>query len=449
MKKIIALLLALAMLFALAACGNKENDEGGNDTPTSPTQNTENQTPEDDNKEPDDGNETVELDWDNPIPIGHIADLTGVEASTGLLASDAMKLAVAYFNEQGGVNGRPLEIVEVDAQSDSAVAKDAAQTMVEANNVAAILGPTQIGHKLSVAGYVAEAHVPAVFYNGTPPVALENNDYVIGLGGTTTQMPSVMADYIFNVLGYRTIVTITQDNTGGDNYVNPLIEKFTDLGGKVLDSLRVPSAESDTTQYMAQAARAGADGIVAWLSGSQAINLWTQWYEQGVYETTPMVGAVHGGFTDYFIWNALNGANPAVVDAALESGVYAPITYAYSVDNEINDALVEYYAEHAGEYEKLGGDVPVGSNMVGAVFAAVQATVEAMKTLDDPTDSEALYQALQEVSLTTPEGHLSLTEGSRAAVKDIHIVKVVKLDDGTFNYEVVKTYTDVPGGGLE
>ena len=84
--------------------------------------------------------------------------------------------------------------------------------------------------------------------------------------------------------------------------------------------------------------------------------------------------------------------------------------------------------------------------MFGAIFSAVKVVVEAMETLDDPTDSVALYEALQNVDTTTAEGHVTI-DSSRLATKDIHIVKVVKLDDGSFNYEVVKTYADVSADG--
>ncbi len=460
MKKFLALLIALVMLFALASCGNSSSSssESTSSEATTSEDSTESETPdtseEEDAEEPadTDAEEVTEIDPSlSQIVIGHIADLTGNEASTGSLASDALAFAVSYFNSIGGVNGHELVIAEQDSQSDSAVAKEVAQNLVENSGASVILGPTQIGHKSAVAEYVADAEVPAVYYNGTPTAAVTNNEYVIGLGGSTNQMPSAMAAYIYNELGYTTIATITQDNTGGDNYMNPLIEEFEALGGTVLDSERVPSSEGDTSNYIMKAGTCGADCIVAWLSGSQAINLWGQWYAQGISETTPMVGASHGGFTDYFIWKALFfGDNADAVDAAMEMGVYAPITYAYSVDNEENQALLDYYATYDFSNSINGadtyGDVPVGSNMFGAVWAAVQTVVECMKTLDDPTDSQALYQALQNVNTETPEGSLVI-DSSRVASKDIHIVQVVQLGYGDFNYQIVKTYNDVPAEG--
>lgn len=443
------MLLALTMLFALVSCSSDSDDDADASNSTEVTDTTSEDANTSDSGD-EDADTEIDVDYSDPIVLGHIADLTGNEASTGLLASAVMQFAVDYFNSIGGVNGRALAIAEQDAQSDSSVAATAAQSLVESSGASVILGPTQIGHKSAVAAYAADAEVPAVYYNGTPSAAVTNNEYVIGLGGSTNQLGSTMAAYLYNELGYETIVTITQDNTGGQNYMNPLIEEFEALGGTVVDQLWVPSSESDTSSYMMSAASAGADCIVAWLSGSQAINLWTCWYDQGVCDSTPMQACSHGGFTDYFIWKALSNSNSAIVDTALEDGVYAPITYAYSLDNDDNDALLEYYASYdwaaVGLDASTYGSVPVGSNMFGAIFAAVKVVVETMKTLDDPTDSVALYEALQSVDMDTAEGHVTI-DSSRLATKDIHIVKVVQLDDGSFNYEVVKTYEDVSADG--
>ncbi|MCC8120815.1 MAG: ABC transporter substrate-binding protein [Oscillospiraceae bacterium] len=445
LKKRFALLLALSRLFALTACGG-DSDSDADTSDASASESTD--VSDSSGTEDSEGGDTTEVDYSDPIVIGHIADLTGTEASTGLLASAALQFAVDYFNSIGGVNGRALTIAEQDAQSDSTVAATAAQALVESSGASVILGPTQTGHKSAVAAYVSGAGVPAVYYNGTPEDTVSENEYVIGLGGSTNQMPTAMAAYLYEEMGYRTIVTLTYDNAGGYGYMNPLIEAFEALGGTVIDSLWMPFTESDTSTYMTTAATAGADCIVAWLSGSHAISLWTQWYEQGVYETTPMSGCSHGGYTDYFVWKALYySGQTELVETALEQGVYVPITYTYSVDNEMNKAMLEYYASYdLGEDADTYCTFPVGSNMFGAVFAAVQAVVEAMETLEDPTDSEALYQALQNTDTVTPEGNLTI-DSSRIATKDIHIVKVVQLEDGTFNYEVVKTYESVPVSG--
>jgi ABC-type branched-subunit amino acid transport system substrate-binding protein len=438
MKKITALLLALVMVLALAACGNSDSSTAASDDSQTSQDTQTSDTPTQDEDKEDEEPAPVELDTENPFLIGHIADLTGNEASTGTLAQQAVDFAAELINANGGIAGREVVVKTVDAQSSPAIAADAARQLVEDEGVSVIVGPTQISHKLTVAPVVEELQVPAIYYNGTPTFLLGKYEYVLSSGGGTAQMPTAMADYLYNELGARTIYTITQEGTAGDNYVNPLIQNFEALGGKVVTDIRVPTDATDISSYLQQVG--DADALVGWLSGTQGVGLWTSWYDTGLADKMPLYGAVHGGFTDFFIWKQLNATRSDVVDKALEWGVYAPINYAYSIDNDVNDAFVDAWKDE-------NGSIPVGSNLPGAGYTALMLIKTAAESISGDITPEALYEALQTTSVDAAEGTTSFTTDSRAAVKDVYIVKVVKVDD-SFNYEVVDTYEDVPVDGL-
>lgn len=440
MKKIIALLLALVMVFALAACGNNDAGEENSNPPATNSDDVNTPDTPDEPDEPDDTAAPVEVDYDNPIKIGHICDQTGNEASTGLLAKQAVEFAADLINSQGGINGRAIQIIDKDSQSTPATAVAAVRELVENENVVAIVGPTQIGHKVAVAPVAVEYGVPVICYNGTPTFLAKSNEYVMSSGGGTAQMPTAMADYLYNKLGCEKIYTITQEGTAGDNYVAPLIANFEALGGTVIDDIRVPADATDISQYVMRVSQE-ADALVGWLSGTQGVGLWTSWYDLGLADKMPLYGAVHGGFTDYFIWKQLSNQRPEVVDKALEWGVYAPINYAYSIENDANTAFVEAWKE------ANNGELPVGSNLPGAGYTCLALIKNAIESIDGDTDGEALYAALQNAEADAAEGHTAF-DGGKIAIKDIYIVKVVQLDDGSFNYEVVDTYEDVPVDGL-
>lgn len=436
MKKTIALLLALVMLFALAACGDKDN---GSADPTPPPDNTASvdNTPAPETSD-DDTDAPVEVDYDNPVKIGHIADLTGNEASTGLLAQQSVDFAAKLINENGGINGRAVEIITKDSMSTPATAVAMVRELVENEGVVAIVGPTQIGHKVAVAPVAAEYGVPVICYNGTPTFLAMKNEYVMSSGGGTAQMPTAMADYLYNELDCRTIYTITQEGTAGDNYVVPLIENFEAMGGTVVEDIRVPADATDIGQYLLRVTK-DADALVGWLSGTQGVGLWTTWYDQGLADKMPLYGAVHGGFTDYFIWKQLNAQRSDVVEKALEWGVYAPINYAYSIENDAN-------ADFVAAWEAEFGEVPVGSNLPGAGYTCLSLIKNAIESINGDVDGESLYAALQNAEANVAEGHTAFN-GEKIAAKAVYIVKVVRQGD-TFNYEVVDTYEDVPANGL-
>lgn len=413
MKKTIAMLLSLIMIFSmvftLTACGDKGKTADASDL--------------------------------GPIKIGHLCDLTGVEAMTGKEAQTAMDYAVKYIGE---ICGREIQVVHKDTQSDAAAAADAVRSLVEEDEVDVIFGPTLIGHKGAVANAAANYEVPVVFYNPTPAAMIADNEWVLAASGSTPQMPTVMADYVYNELGYDKVVTLTKSDSGGQSYMNPFTENFTAMGGEVLGQAWAPP--EDNTDYasylMALAEYVGeADCLVAWTSASSAIQLWNAWYQLGMNETLPMVAVFHGAFTDSFICDVLSGTNPALVEEIL--GTVAPMTWAYDLEDEACQAFVKQYQEDND------GAYPIGNNLPGATVQALLLLQAAVESLDGVTsDKEALRDALLAADITGPEGRTVFEDGSNVATKDIFVCEVVKLDNGQYHYGLVKAYKDVPASGL-
>ena len=79
MKKILCFVLAAAMALSLAACGNGSNGNAS------------------------DG---------NTIKVGVIANTTGDSSQYGIAVSQGAKLYIKQLNEEGGINGKQIEVVE-------------------------------------------------------------------------------------------------------------------------------------------------------------------------------------------------------------------------------------------------------------------------------------------------------------------------------------------------
>jgi branched-chain amino acid transport system substrate-binding protein len=424
MKKVLVLLMAFVMVFSLLACSGA--------TPSSDTT-----PPETDTQQPSQPSEPSAPEASGePIKIGHICDLTGVESMVGNQAKIALEFAVEQMG--GQFAGRPVEIVLGDSQSTPSVAVDVAKKMVEHDKVVAILGPTQIGHKSAVSEYAKTVGIPLIFYNGTPVGLLKSNPLLIGSDGTTMQLPSVMADYAYNELGYRKVHTLAMDNTGGRSYIDPFVETFKALGGTVLQQQWAPVPCPDFSPYLVTLGEA--DALVAWTSSSDAIALWGAWSDLGLTEKLPILSSFHGGMTDYFVPTALSKSNPEAAEAML--GTFAPIMYAYDIPNPENEKFVKDWTEKFGE-------IPGGTNLPGSTYQALLLLKTAIESLNgNITSSDELVKAIETADVKGPQGHL-MFEGSHAATKDVHIVQVVKLDDGSYNYKTVKTYKDVPPTGLQ
>lgn len=430
-KKLLALVLALGMVLALfAGCTDDNAGTSTSDTAEVSTDDTP-VTSEAPSVEDED---TPEISGE-PIKIGHICDLTGVESSVGIQAKEAFDYAVKALG--GEINGRPVEVIVGDSQSSPSVAVDVAKKMVEQDGVVAIFGPTQIGHKTAVAEYIETVGIPLLFYNGTPTGLLASSNWLVGAEGATPQMPSVMADYCYNELGYRSVYTLAMDNTGGRSYIEPFVATFEALGGKVIQQQWAPVPCSDFSPYLVTLGEA--DAIVAWTSSSDAISLWGAWSDLGLKDKLPMVASFHGGMTDFFVPMALSKGNAAAAEAML--GTVAPIMYCYDIDSPENQEFVD-------GWEAEFGKLPGGTNLPGATYQTYLLFKTALESINGDTDPDKLIEAIYASDIIGPAGHLYFDEGSHAATKDVYVVEVVQLEDGSFNYAVQKKYEDVPSTGL-
>jgi branched-chain amino acid transport system substrate-binding protein len=120
-----------------------------------------------DNLSPEVSGVTSKDDGTGPIIIGHYASMTGPEATFGQSTDKAIRLALDERNAQGGVNGRPVELVTLDDASKTQEAGTAVTRLITEHHVKAILGEVSSGLSLA-GGAVAQSYrVPMISPSST------------------------------------------------------------------------------------------------------------------------------------------------------------------------------------------------------------------------------------------------------------------------------------------
>jgi len=91
----------------------------------------------------------------DPILVGYLPAVTGPSSSTGIGISRGTELAVEEINKAGGIDGRQIELITRDTQSDPTKAVNAAAELTRAAKVSVVFGPLNSGESLAVVPLLA------------------------------------------------------------------------------------------------------------------------------------------------------------------------------------------------------------------------------------------------------------------------------------------------------
>src|SRR6266576_3920742 len=96
----------------------------------------------------------------DPILIGYLPALTGPSSSTGVGINRGVQMAVQEINAAGGVDGRQLELITRDTQSDPTKAVNGAAELTRGQKVSVVFGPVNSGESLAVVPMLARINIP-------------------------------------------------------------------------------------------------------------------------------------------------------------------------------------------------------------------------------------------------------------------------------------------------
>lgn len=80
---------------------------------------------------------------DNAYKIGMLTSLSGYVANMGLGGRDGLMLAIDQINKKGGVNGRKIEVIQLNDESDATKGVPLAINLIEGEKVQAVVGPVR------------------------------------------------------------------------------------------------------------------------------------------------------------------------------------------------------------------------------------------------------------------------------------------------------------------
>ena len=369
------------------------------------------------------------------IKVGHIVDKTGPEAQVGSKFDTALNAANAYF---GTIAGKQVQVITVDAAGTTSGAVNAAKQLVTSDHVVAILGPTQQGQKVAVANYIkSKGHIPLIMYNPTTPNVYQNNPWVIAAGGSSYMQGSVDGAYAKTVLKWKTADLMTKDTAGNRAFCDPAVAWFTKHGGKIVQKTYVPESGGDYSSFLS--GLKPADGMFAWIQGSDAMTWWQAYYTNGVQNKMKVTAPFTGGFLDAFIVNGVPKPVGAVINGTTGSSMYDP-----GASTPANQAFITVMKPKLAPYSP---DQTASASWEG--YMVFKSGLEAAKGNTKPA---ALKAGLLKSKTVGPEGPVSFHKGSNVATRTVYILQIQPIPNvpgPVYRYVAIRTYKMVGPLGLK
>ena len=382
MKKIIALILTALMLVSVfAACGEKADGD--------------------------------------VVKIGIYEPASGSNGAGGKQEALGIKYAhsIQPTVDIGGKTYK-VELVSVDNQSSNDKAPSAAAELVSAG-VSVVLGSYGSGVSIAAAPTFEQAGVPAIGITCTNPQVTEGNKHYFRICFLDPFQGTVLANYAFNELGYKTAYTLAENgNDYDEGLAHYFTEAFTALGGKV-ENANFPENTSDFNSYITNAVNAGAEVIFAPTSTNYAQLIVEQAAAKGVTATL-MAGDT---------WDSNQ-----ILSAAKGKNIDIQVTTFYQEGGNADfDKGFKAFLE--GNEQNLtdnGGDSNIAA--VSAMgYDAYFTALEALKNAGS-TDRAKVMEALWKTTYTGVTGAIAFDDVNGDAIRTTAYIKKVNTTTGLWDF---------------
>ena len=200
-----------------------------------------------------------------PIRIGYLPALTGPSSSTGIGINRGTVMAVEEINAAGGINGRKIELVVRDTQSDPTKAVNAVAELAQRQKVAIIWGPLNSGEALAATPLIARDKVPMLHPCWVDElIDVKKYPMSFRIAPTNTQVGAGANYYVVDVLKLKKVAVISDTTGYGTASVNTYVPMLKAKGAEVVYTNHVDAANPDLKPELLRMQSAGAQAIMPW-----------------------------------------------------------------------------------------------------------------------------------------------------------------------------------------
>jgi ABC-type branched-subunit amino acid transport system substrate-binding protein len=341
------------------------------------------------------GHPTVLRAATQPMKMGILVSLTGVHAIFGETMLHCAQFAQKEINDRGGIEGRKLEFVIEDDETDPKIGIEKARKLIKRDKVDVIVGSISSAMRNAVGSVTTKekkVYVYPTYYEGG-----YCHDGVFITGAIPNQQVERFVPWIMENAGKTFYIA-------GSDYIWPketakvvraLVEK---AGGSILGEEYFPWNTPDYSSLVNRIASAKPAVMYSLLIGSDSVTFLKQFHNFGLKKTTRIC-------TSGVAEKEAAGLGEAGI------GIVSSQSYFMSIDTPRNKEFVEGFRRMFPN-EKLVDSIPEG--MYNGVHVAALALAKA-----GSGDWSKLTKAFPGIRYKAPQGDIWMAENRHAALNSI------------------------------
>ena len=287
MKKFLAVLLTLAMVLALTACGNGGN--GGNSG----------------NGNGGGGDADGGQSSGEPIKVGVYLPLSGANAAVGQSGVEGIEMAVEEINAAGGIDGRPIEIIKEDEENDPTTAVSVVNKLINQDEVVAIIGSVNSSVTLAAMEVSEDAGIPMVTpISSGAAITGSGNQYIVRGQANDLLQAGAVVEYAI-AKGYQKIGLMYQNDDYGGGARDVIVEIMKENNMTLAADEGFEASAADVTPQLQNVKAAGCDCLIMYCMYAPGATIANQAAQLGMGDL-PLLGG--GGLTNAKLYE-LGGEN--------------------------------------------------------------------------------------------------------------------------------------------
>lgn len=366
------------------------------------------------------------MDFEETIRIGLMAPLTGIVKIYGTEIIRAAQIACQEVNEQGGIQGRRLELIIEDDGSLPETAVKAAKKLVEDLHCHALIGNLLSNSRISVAFRIAEPRqVPYLCFSLYEGSVLSR--YYFHFAAVPNQQIDCMIPYMKEQFGPKMFFA-------GNNYEWPrgsidAAKKSLILSGGIVlgeEYCSLSASHEELENILNKLEASNANVFVPYFAGIDQVNLLNHFHRRGLKDKIAVVTSHYDEMMASFL-------NPEV-----RSDLYSCNTYFMTVNTQENQNFLQKLAKLKG----VNGIWPAGNGIITnfgeGTYLCVKAFAKAANSVSY-MKSDDLIRSLESIRLSGPQGIVEMNPENHHAKVNTYFAQCQA--DGSFT--IIKKFGEI------